>query len=105
MFTPRINKPKKKKGQDDDAKSDNSDTPAQRAYKKQQAHVEYLYWHEGNAGRYADRECTCVYGETRHYHRPKRRRVASARVTKRSKEIWARLLRPRSAAPAARRQY
>ena len=35
MFTPRINKPKKKKGADDDAKSENSDTPAQRAHKKQ----------------------------------------------------------------------
>ena len=39
MFKPKINQPKKKKNQDEE-ESDNSDTPAQRAYKKQQAHVE-----------------------------------------------------------------
>ncbi len=38
MFTPKMNKQKKKKT--DDEESDNSDTPAQKAYKKQQAHVE-----------------------------------------------------------------
>ena len=55
MFTPRINKPKKKK--DEDEESETSDTPAQKAYKKQQAHVEYLYWWEP------------TYTETVHYKR------------------------------------
>lgn len=71
MFRPKLidhNKNKKKKDKDDE-KSDNSDSEAVRAYKKQQAHVEKLYWHEGEAGKSADRECKCVYGETRHYSR------------------------------------
>ncbi len=101
-FTPTINKPKKKK-KDDDEQSDNSDNSVVRAYKKQQAHVEALYWHEGDAGRSADRECACVYGETRHYKRPKKIRYFSARRNKQSKEIWARLTRPKSAAVIRKR--
>ncbi len=97
MFTPKINPPKKKPK--DDEESDTSDTPAQKAYKKQQAHVEQLYWHEGDPGRSSARECVCVYGETRHYKKPRRARYFSAsRSSKKSKEIWARLTRPKSAA-------
>ena len=44
-FTPTINQPKKKK-KDDDEQSDNSDNTVVRAYKKQQAHVEQMYWWE-----------------------------------------------------------
>ena len=103
MFKPKINVIKKKKRDSDDEESDTSDTPAQKAYKKQQAHVEKLYWHEGDGGRAATRECYCVYGETRHYKREKRRRPMSARQSKRSKEIWTRLLRPKSAAVIRKR--
>lgn len=96
MFKPKINQPKKKKN--DDEESDTSDTPAQKAYKKQQAHVEKLYWHEGDPGRSSARECVCVYGETRHFKRPKRARYYSGHRSKAAKEVWARLTRPKSAA-------
>ena len=48
MFTPKINKPKKKKNESDE-ESDTNATPAQKAYKKQQAHIERMFWHEGAA--------------------------------------------------------
>jgi hypothetical protein len=81
-----------------DVDSDCSDNSVVRAYKKQQAHVESLYWHEGFGGHSATRECVCVYGETRHYKREKKYRYYSARRSKKSKEVWARLTRPKSAA-------
>ena len=102
MFKPRINEPKQRRRDSDDL-SQNSDTPATKAFKKQQAHVEKLYWHEGDPGKASARECACVYGETRHYKKEKRRRISSARQSKKAKEIWARLLRPRSAAVIRRR--
>ena len=99
MFTPRLIRPQTAKNKKtDDVESDCSDNTVVRAYKKQQAFIEKLYWHEGDAGRCADRECTCVYGETRHYKKEKKYRYYSARRSKKSKEIWARLTRPRSAA-------
>ena len=63
-----------------------------RAYKKQQAHVEAMYWWEPS------------YTATRHYRLPKKARYYSAKRTKQSKEIWARLTRPRSAAPVIRKR-
>ena len=99
MFKPYLIPPlkKPKKDDDDDAKSDNTDNTIVRAYKKQQAHVEALYWHEGAAGQSSARECSCVYGEGRHYHKQKRVRYYSGhRRTKAAKEIWARLTRPKS---------
>jgi len=62
-----------------------------------------LYWHEGDGGRSAVRDCACVYGETKHFKNPKKRRFWSARPKKRSKEIWDRLLRPKSAAVIRKR--
>ena len=50
MFRPTLIQHKstsKKKDKDD---SDNSDNEVTKAYKKQQAHVEKLYWHEGQPG-------------------------------------------------------
>ena len=96
MFKPMINRPKTAK-KDKDEESDCSDNTVVRAYKKQQAHVEALYWHEGATSNCAWRECVCEYGETKHYKKPKKSRYWSGRRTKAQKEIWARLTRPKSA--------
>ena len=105
MFKPKCienwyNKPKKK-----DEEEEDDLTPKQREYKKQQAFISKLYWHEGDGGRAAGRECKCVYGETRHYARPKKIRYYSAARNKKSKEIWERLTRPKSAAAGGRKRY
>lgn len=68
-----------------------------KAYKKQQAHVEKMYWYEPWGGKHADRECVCVYGEARHYKKEKKYRYYSAKRSKKSREVWDRLLRPKSA--------
>lgn len=99
MFKPKlVARPQTAKNKKKDHDSDCSDNSVVRAYKKQQAHVEYLYWHEGFGGNSAARECVCVYGETKHYKREKKYRYYSARRSKKSKEVWARLTRPKSAA-------
>jgi len=95
---PKTAKEREKEREQAEDEADCSDNTVKRAYKKQQAHVEKLYWHEGDAGTSSYRECVCVYGETRHYKKPKRVRYYSAKRTAKSKEIWARLTRPKSAA-------
>lgn len=100
---PKTAKEREREREQAEDEADCSDNTVQRAYKKQQAHVEKLYWHEGNPGRASVRECTCVYGETRHYKFQKKVRYYSAKRTKKSKEIWARLLRPKSAAVIRKR--
>ena len=101
---PKTAKEKEREREKAEDEADCSDNTVVRAYKKQQAHVEKLYWHEGYGGNSADRECACVYGEERHYKRPKRIRFHSARRTAKSREIWARLTRPKSAAPIPRKR-
>lgn len=100
---PKTAKEREREREKAEDEADCSDNTVVRAYKKQQAHVEKLYWHEGDAGYAAGRECACVYGEERHYKRPKKIRFYSARRTAKSREIWARLTRPKSAAPLRKR--
>ena len=100
---PKTAKEREREREKAEDEADCSDNTVQRAYKKQQAHVEKLYWHEGDPGHASGRECVCVYGETRHYKQPKRIRYFSARRTAKSKEIWARLTRPKSAAVIRKR--
>lgn len=100
---PKTAKEREREREKAEDEADCSDNTVQRAYKKQQAHIEALYNHEGDPGRAAGRECYCVYGEARHYKRPKRIRFSSARRTAKSKEIWARLTRPKSAAVIRKR--
>ena len=98
MFKPKLIVPKKAKKTEEKEQTDDEDPPAVRAFKKQQAHVEKLYWHEGSTGNADAHDCSCVYGEGGFYKlHHKKRYCTSARQKKKSKEIWARLLRPSSA--------